>query len=102
MNASSRNNPSHRFPMKRLSPRHELILNDPLLLVGEKRSLFVGDLLAELLEPLLHHLGSGVRIGVMNSDFVESAVEEFPLHCRRRGIREEALFGAIRRMRNPG
>jgi hypothetical protein len=79
--------------MKRLSPRNQLILDNPALLVGEERPLFDGDPLPEFFKPLLHDLRRGFRILVMDRHLIKPAIEEFSLHGRRRGIREEACFG---------
>ena len=78
--------------MKRLSPSHKLIFHQLLLLVWKKRPLFGRDLFPELFVPIFHDcLGNG-GIRVVNRNLEEPAVEEFPLHRRSWGVREEALM----------
>lgn len=79
--------------MKRLSPSHKLILHLPALLVGKQRPLFKGDLLPELFKTFLHDLSGSRGIRVMDRDFVEPAIEEFPFHGGGRGVGEKALPG---------
>ena len=78
--------------MKRLSPRHKLILHLPPLLVGKQRPLFKGDLLPEFFKTTLHDLSGNRRIGVVHRDLIEPAVEEFTFHGGGGGVGEKALL----------
>ncbi len=79
--------------MKRLSPSYELILDQPLLLVGEDFSMFKGDLFAEFVEPGLHQVCRGFRIEIMDGEFVKFSTEEAPLHRTGLGLGEKSLAG---------
>jgi prepilin-type N-terminal cleavage/methylation domain-containing protein len=79
--------------MKRLPPGDKLILDRPLLLVGQERAVFFGHLLPEFVEPRLHRVRGGLRVGVVDGQLVEFAGEKPGLDRRRLGIREETLAG---------
>jgi hypothetical protein len=79
--------------MKRLSPSHELIRHRPALLVGEQWSVLVDDLLPELVEAGFHQIGRGIRVEVVNPQFVEFSAEEASLDGAGFRFREESLLG---------
>jgi hypothetical protein len=79
--------------MKRLCPRHELILHRPLLLVGEKLAVLDGHLLPEFLETGLHQVRGGFRIEVVDGELEELSAEKPTLDGTRLGVRKEALAG---------
>lgn len=79
--------------MKRLSPGHELLVNNPALLVRLQLAVFEGKLFPEFFKTLLHHFRGCRRIGVVEGHFVKAAVEEFPLEGGGGGVRQKALRG---------
>lgn len=62
--------------MKRLSPRHELILHSPLLLVLHQCTVLKSDLLTNSLETGLHQIRRRFGVGVMHSEFVKFTNEK--------------------------
>jgi len=79
--------------MKRLSPSYELILDQPLLLVGEEFAIFESHLFAEFIESGLHQVRRGLRIEIMDSELIKFATEEAPLHRAGLGLGQESFAG---------
>jgi hypothetical protein len=77
--------------MKRLSPSHELILDDPALLVGQQRTVFEGDLLAQGLEARFHQIHGSFGVRIMNRQLKQLATEKAALHRRRLGLWQKAF-----------
>ena len=78
--------------MKRLSPGHKLVIDNSPLLVRLQLAVLKGDLFSEFFKTLLHRLGIGRRVGVVNGHFIEPSVQEFSLDSRGRGVRQKSLL----------
>lgn len=79
--------------MKRLSPSRELVLDRPMLLVGEQFSMFEGDLFLELLEPGFDHVGGDLRVSVVDGNLEQLGVQETALDGAGLGPRKKAGVG---------
>jgi hypothetical protein len=79
--------------MKRLRPRHKLVLHPPLLLVGEERTVLLHQLLPQRLGASLHQIGGGRGIEVGDRHLEQFAEVKTPLDNRRLGVRQKATFG---------
>lgn len=65
--------------MKRLSPRNEFVLDNPLLLVGHERSVFAAADFLKSKESFTNFIGGDTRFCVVDSEFEKTAIQEFRL-----------------------
>lgn len=78
--------------MKRLRAGDELVFQGPALLVGQKRSVLLGNLFFECFEPRFHGVGGGLGVEIVDCQLEKLAGDEAPFHGTRLGIRQKTFF----------